>query len=1288
MWQIVRKYFRRLSFGAAILVIVMAIGVGAFRLVVTQIPSYRGEIQAWASDALGLTINFSRVDARWAWLGPELTFYGASVRLPGESVPVLRADEASIGISAFALIRDRQLTVSRLIVQGTRLAIELDADGSLSLLGVSSEQTSSTRFAVEDLPPVEVIVRDSSLVFEDPLQGLSWEFLDVGIRLEREADQLRIEARADTPTELGTRIDLSAYGSVIEPADGRGRDWRVVAEMRDLDLSALPTLLPSQSGLPQSGIGDVSVWFDLTGNEVELATIQFSLAELQLAEHQNFSAAESTYQNFGATAEWSRNPDGWQLALGNLNLRRQGRSWPSDISVSLGISKDAEGLTGAELRSGFLRIEDLVPLIASVADATVVDALLELAPVGDLFSVDIDWEAGSGDPEYSASGEFRDIGIATIQELPGIAGLSGELRADSRSGRLALSTRDAQLDWPEIFRQPLDVDELTGTLIWRHGQDGIRLVSDDLILNNQDMATRSNLELTIPLNGSSPILDLESDFADFETTRTSHYLPAGALPASVISWLDRAIISGQVPRAAVEFVGPITAFPFYEGEGRFWASFDIENGVLDFVEDWPEARDIYATVEFLNQGFTAKGTGRVFGGSIADITGGIADMRNAVVSVAGVTRPPLAAVLDYLKEVPLFARSLGPDLSQLEVGSGSSEVSLGLTLPLTDLAAYELDAEIEIQGGELSVSGFGLSVTEINGILELDEAGVTATGIEGILLDGPVTADVSRPSEPGYRARLDFDGEVAAESVGDALGLSVSAYLAGQTRWQGSLLLPSHSLPGAGAPREPLRVSVGSNLSGVALKFPEPFAKVPAEPTNFQVDLVFSEADHLEIEGNLGAANRFALRLQNGDNGLSFRRGSVRFGGSYPLLPPQDGVDIRGSVAEFHLDEWLNLFDVVAAGSDAGTLLSFVDLDVVDFSAFGQSLGPTKIVVEPSPPQWLVDIDSELIAGSVTIPLDLGDRGQIVASMQRLHLTAGDGGEAVEIDPRVLPGFVVNADDFSVGTRRYGEMYAELRSDPLGLRLSSFGSQSEGFSLTGEGEWFSRADSSTTRLSLSLKTENVAVALDELGLDPVLDGDSAEITANVHWPGGPSADWRKTISGDVSLRIEQGSVLDLEPGAGRMMGLMSITALPRRLALDFRDVFNRGLVFDEVSGTFVLIDGDAYTDNLLLTGPVADIGVVGRTGLKDQTYQQQAVVTAEPGKVLPTMGFLAGPGVGAALLIFTQIFKESLKGIGRASYCMSGTWDEPSIERLTPEELSSEELCADLPPGGLTAGQE
>ena len=111
-----------------------------------------------------------------------------------------------------------------------------------------------------------------------------------------------------------------------------------------------------------------------------------------------------------------------------------------------------------------------------------------------------------------------------------------------------------------------------------------------------------------------------------------------------------------------------------------------------------------------------------------------------------------------------------------------------------------------------------------------------------------------------------------------------------------------------------------------------------------------------------------------------------------------------------------------------------------------------------------------------------------------------------------------------------------------------------------------------------------------------------------------------------------------------MVGLLSISALPRRLALDFRDVFNRGLVFDEINADFVVLDGNAYTDNLKLTGPVAEIGVIGRTGLRDRDYRQQAVVTAEPGKVLPTVGgLLGGPAVAAALLIFTRIFKEPLK---------------------------------------------
>ncbi|HEX5421292.1 MAG TPA: AsmA-like C-terminal region-containing protein, partial [Gammaproteobacteria bacterium] len=103
-----------------------------------------------------------------------------------------------------------------------------------------------------------------------------------------------------------------------------------------------------------------------------------------------------------------------------------------------------------------------------------------------------------------------------------------------------------------------------------------------------------------------------------------------------------------------------------------------------------------------------------------------------------------------------------------------------------------------------------------------------------------------------------------------------------------------------------------------------------------------------------------------------------------------------------------------------------------------------------------------------------------------------------------------------------------------------------------------------------------------------------------------------------------------------------------------------------------------------VSSPAAEIGIAGRVGLRDRDYGQQAVVATEPGKLLPTVGgLIGGPGVGAALLLFTRIFKEPLKGIGRASYCITGSWDAPKVERLTPNEVQQGKGCAELPPGGL-----
>jgi uncharacterized protein (TIGR02099 family) len=1283
MPSLLRKLIKRLGVAAAGLVILAAIGIGAFRIVVAELPSYQGQVRDWARDVLGLSVSFSRLDARWGLRGPEISFYDASVARPDEETePMISAAEVTLGLSPMALILERRLAVDRLVLDGTQLTLERGVDGELRLQGAPAAGEANADLRIEDLPSVEVIVSDSTINYVDRARDLAWTFSGVRIRLERSEERVLLQARGTPPEALGGQIDISVERALEIGNDGAEARWLVVAELGDLDLATLAAAFPDTSGVPTEGSGDLSLWLETTGSLVRQATAQVEIQNLRL---DGDDAAMPTYDDLAVTAEWVREDTGWQLTLTDLALSRDSRRWPELVNLALKVTAANGELSAIDLQSNFLRLEDLGPLIAALPNDAAVAMWQSYRPSGDVADLSLRLARTGDGLDYAVAADFERVGVAAHADLPGIIGVSGTLRADSRSGRLVLATRDAELDWPSMVRERLEIGELSGIMVWRQGRNGTRFVSDNLILNNRDVRTRSSLEVILPADGGPPRLDLDSRLFGFDTTRTPDYLPVGKLPAPVVRWLDRAIIRGRVPEAEVAFFGPINAFPFDDGQGQFRARFSVEGGSLAYVDGWPVAQDISGEVEFLNSALSARGTGRLMSGDHAELSGGVADMREGVLTVTGEVSASLGELLDFLRTVPVTARRLGPDLSRLQSSVGEGLVTLDLTLPLKDIAAYELDATVDMQAGALQVEGFDLAAADIEGRLRLNNNVVTGQDIRATLFGSPVTARVAPAEEPGYRARLDVNGEATAAALKDAFDLPLGRYISGQTQWQGYLLLPANTIDSANAARAPLRLAIESDLMGASLDLPAPLGKPADERMPFELGLTTSPMNQFDIEGRLGTSRRFALSFWSTDSGPQFRRGSVRLDGAYPLLPPDDGLDIEGAVRELSLDEWLTLLRAQNLVSRDEPILSRVDLDVTDMTVFGQRLGPTTFAVRQGRDEWLLELDSDAIAGHIAVPFALRNRPQVVADMQRLHLNlADDAVDAPPIDPRSLPGLLVNAEDFAVGQRSFGRLSANVQADPLGLRLVSYESVSEHYAVEGSGSWLAGVEGSTTRFAFSLLSEDVGATLSDLGLQPIVEADNLEVTASVSWPGGPSASWQQGISGDLSLHLDQGSMINLEPGAGRMWGLLSFTALPRRLALDFRDVFNRGLVFDEVAGDFVLVDGNAYTDNLLLTGPVADIGVVGRTGLRNEDYQQQAVVTAEPGKVLPTMGFLAGPGVGAALLLFTQIFKEPLKGIGRASYCVSGGWDAPVVERLTPEQLQAGYLCADLPPSAAT----
>jgi uncharacterized protein YhdP len=166
------------------------------------------------------------------------------------------------------------------------------------------------------------------------------------------------------------------------------------------------------------------------------------------------------------------------------------------------------------------------------------------------------------------------------------------------------------------------------------------------------------------------------------------------------------------------------------------------------------------------------------------------------------------------------------------------------------------------------------------------------------------------------------------------------------------------------------------------------------------------------------------------------------------------------------------------------------------------------------------------------------------------------------------------------------------------------------------------------------------------------------------------------MNGTLRVALEDGRLRDIEPGAGRMLGLLSVGQLPRRLALDFRDVTDEGLAFNSITGDFEVKAGNAYTRNLLLRGPAVDMGIVGRTGLAAEDYDQTIVVSGNPSGPLAVAGALAGgPVIGAGVLVLSQLFKDQLQGLTRAYYHVSGPWAAPVVVRIS------------APPGDESAGK-
>ncbi|MCH2222798.1 MAG: TIGR02099 family protein, partial [Dechloromonas sp.] len=357
-------------------------------------------------------------------------------------------------------------------------------------------------------------------------------------------------------------------------------------------------------------------------------------------------------------------------------------------------------------------------------------------------------------------------------------------------------------------------------------------------------------------------------------------------------------------------------------------------------------------------------------------------------------------------------------------------------------------------------------------------------------------------------------------------------------------------------------VVVESDLVGVSSPLPEPLNKTASTPLQLRVEQTHPDALREQYRITLGKVGQ-GVMVRRGE---VWERGVFAVGDAEPRLP-EKGLAIRVATPRIDADTWKNYLPggATGGGADPGALaLSVLSLKTPLLRIFDRDFNQVETTLRPREGGWQIGLNTREAVGELF--WRQSDEGWVEGRFKRFTLrpTAeiGENGSALI---NSLPGMNLAVDDLRIGDRSLGKLDLKARNDKGTWNLDALSLQNPDGGLKGKGVW-TYSGGHQTRLDFELTAKDAGRLLDRLGYADSLRRGSGTLSGNVEWGGPLTSIHYPSLSGQLSVNVEKGQFNRLEPGVGKLLGLISLQSLPRRLTLDFRDIFTDGLAFDSIEG--------------------------------------------------------------------------------------------------------------------------
>jgi uncharacterized protein (TIGR02099 family) len=741
---------------------------------------------------------------------------------------------------------------------------------------------------------------------------------------------------------------------------------------------------------------------------------------------------------------------------------------------------------------------------------------------------------------------------------------------------------------------------------------------------------------------------------------------------------------------------------------------------------WPALTDLNGELVFMRAALEVNGaSGKVAGLPGLQLTKASAKipdlLKNATVEVNLEAKGPVADALGFVNTSPLL--DITSQALAKTVASGAADYRFRLSLPIKTISASRVEGTVALPGNDVQFAPGTPPLADLRGTVTINERGFNVSGAQARMLGGEVRFDGGmQASRPGTVADPETTGDVAFKAQG-----SVSADGLRQFNDIGVVSRLAQNASGTAAYTASLgfrkgttELSVSSNLQGMALSLPAPLGKTAeaALPIRFENALLaesLKSGQTLQDRLALNIGNIAAISYVRDVSGAQPRvvRGSIGIGleaGEVAQLP-DNGVAANINLAQVNLDAWEKVLDAATTAPPAGTapaatgsgvaatlayLPTVMAIRAKELNVQGRKLHNVVVGGSREGLNWRANVDAAELNGYVEFRQPGGSGGlgggRVYARLARLSLapaTANEVEALLDEQPANIPALDIVVDDLELRGKKLGRVEIDAvnrnvnsaaRDSAREWRLNKLNVTLPEAVLTASGNWAAPAvadpaalpvsgrtgaERRRTSMNFKLDVNDSGELLKRFGMADLVRRGKGRLEGQIGWSGSPLSLDYPSLGGQFNVDMASGQFVKADPGIAKLLGVLSLQSLPRRLTLDFRDVFSEGFAFDFVRGDVNIKQGIAQTNNLQMSGVNAAVLMEGRADISLETQDLKVVVVPEINAGTASLIATAiNPAIGLGTFLAQLFLRRPLMEAATQEFHIDGTWTDPKITKV------------------------